>query len=252
MIELNKVIEGSFKSLAEVLEASVVVQRQYVEVRKGDVSVYAGMLDQARVIFAQAKALFETKGINDPESRYYTFAADQWVAQARAEVAKGSTQGYTENEMSLFNRYVKELYDAMSAEAPLLALDDKTGKPELGGRSAVAKWMKEFREKKEQEQRAKSAEAAKLLGIESPLAEKTVEKGEAVPQAETGSVLDLIADPNVRKAMDEYVQLIAELCEAGDAEGALLNLKRGVNAVRNHLLNSVKKNLQAMKKAAAA
>lgn len=250
MIELSKVIDGGFKTLAEVLEASVVVQRQYVEVRKGDASVYTGMLDQARVIFAQAKDLFESKGINDPDAKYFTFAADQWVAQARAEVAKGSTQGYTDNEMALFNRYVKELYDAMSAEAPLLELDDKTGKPVLGGRSAVAKWMKDHREKKEQEQRAKSAEAAKLLG----LATETVEQpkaGEAeapTRQAETGSVLDMISDPAVRKAMEDYILKVAETVEAGDTKGALNQVEAATRHVSNHLKHSIAK----LRKAAAA
>lgn len=249
MIELNKVIEGGFKSLAEVLEASVVVQRQYVEVRKGDTSVYTGMLDQARVVFAQAKNLFDAKGINDPESTYFTFAADQWVAMARAEVAKGSTQGYTENEMALFNRYVKELYDAMSAEAPLLELDDSTGKPVLGGRTAISKWMKDFREAKEQAQRAKSAEAAKLLGIDSPLAEAQPEAGK--PPAETGSILDLITDASVKKAMEEYIALVAEVCEKGDVKGAMVSVNAGIRAMTGHIQNSIKKGVQAVRQAAA-
>lgn len=250
MIELSKVIEGGFKSLTEVLEASVVVQRQYVEVRKGDASVYTGMLDQARVIFANAKELFETKGINDPEAKYFTFAADQWVAIARQEVAAGSTKGYTDAEMGLFNRYVKELYDAMSAEAPLLELDGKTGKPVLGGRSAVAKWMKEFREKQEQKQREKSAEAAKLLGIKVPGAEQPKAGEEAKPQAETGSVLDLISDADVRKAMEEYIAVVAEACEAGDTVGAMRSLTAGIQAVKRHMANSIKAGVAALKKAA--
>lgn len=249
MIELSKVIdcEGHFASLGEVLEASIVVQRQYVDVRKGDASVYTGMLEQARVIFGNAKTLFEQKGINDPEARYYTFAADQWVAQARQEVAAGSTKGYTDSEMGLFNRYTKELYDAMSVEAPFLEVDAKSGKPVLGGRSAVAKWMKDFREKKEQAQRAKSAEAEKLLGIKPKIV--TPEQAEASSQsAETGSVLDMIADPAVRKAMEDYILKVAETVEAGDTKGALNQVEAATRHVANHLKNSIAK----LRKAAAA
>jgi hypothetical protein len=249
MIDLSKVTEGGFSSLGEVLEASIVVQRAYVETRKADANVYTGMLDQARVIFAKAKELFETKGINDPEAKYYTFAADQWVAQARQEVAKGSTKGYTDAEMSLFNRYVKELYDAMSAEAPLLELDDKTGNPKLGGRSAVAKWMKDYREKKEQEQRAKSAEAAKLLGISVPGEEQA--KAEEEPKAESGTVLDSLKDPKVRAAMEKYIAACAEVCEAGGANGVLKSLYAGIDAVQKHGRNSLKKGLEGLRQAAA-
>lgn len=206
MMDLDKIIEGRFGSLDEVLEALVAVSTHTTILRKADNSAYTGMIDQARVIYSKVYEQFQKGGGNE-EQPWFKVAADLWIAEARQSIATGSIKGYPEEHIKLFERYARELYDAMNANAPLFERDEETGKFVIGGRSALSKWMKEDRTRREEEQRAKSREVAAAMGIK--LVEPTSESAE--DNAETVSLGDI---PEQHRAavvalVDKFAELFA-------------------------------------------
>lgn len=207
MIDLDRVIKGEFRTLDDVLAASVLVADGQVQVRKADSSVYGGVIEQARITAGRVFETFKRNGSNTDQP-WFKVAADFFIAESRQAIATGSAKGYTEAQMKLFDRYTRELYDALSAGAPLLERNEE-GNFELGGRSAINAWMKKHREELEQEQRKQSAELAKQMGMDPSIV--VGEKPDTEAETTEGYDLSVIDDPEVRGAVADLVLALAEL-----------------------------------------
>jgi len=243
MIDVNDVIEGNFEpeTMFEALQASVVVEQLQERVNKGKSNVFGYVLVRARIILAQMHELHLKGGWNNPDVTWYQAAATAFKEEATQAIAAGEVRGFEDKHIKTFKNAVNTLHFAMSENAPLEERDDATGSFVLGGKTAIEKWNKQRRTEQEEARRQVDLDAIRASGANLSAITN------ADDDAETGSVLDLIKDEEIRRLMEEYIQEVADL-EQYSVEQAKVSLNRGIKAVRNNIKNS----LESLKKSAAA
>lgn len=247
--------DGKVMGLEACVFAFAGVAHAQSQASKAERRTYTDFLSHARKIYAEVFETWKSQGSNE-DTAWYEIAADYWLAEVRGAIAAASKQGLTESQYSKADRYGKELYDAMTANAPLLELDNQSGKYLLGGRSAVTNWMKELREWAEALQRERTLAQAESMGVAARF--RKPEQGED-NAAETGtqvqasdSVLSLLPD-EVRNKFEEAIYVAAELCEHTEKgkgnESGVAKAMRAANGLYKNLL-AMQADFTAVEKAA--
>lgn len=244
MIEVKQVIDGEFKpkNLFEILQASVLIEDMQAEVNKGKTNVFGWVLECARVTYGKMQE--QAKGWNDVNVTWQEAAAAQFHADAQAAITAGEIQ-YSKKQLDGFKNAVRTIHYAMKAGADLTERDDKSGAFKLQGKSQLEQWNKKHRQDEETKAHNAAMESLKAQGFQPKVAGKT-DTGEAETDTGKGDTLDLITDPKVRKAAEDYVLMLAEAVARGDIKGALSQVEASTRHLRNHVTNSLKE----LKKAA--
>lgn len=208
---------------------------------KVETTGFSFMIDKARHHLAEAMEAAKVQGSNVPDVEKLAAATFRHEAET-AWMESVRRHGFTEESQKNTKRYISELTSALLEGCPLLDRKD-SGEYVIGGRSALGKWRKAEKERREEEE---LNEARKMAGLE------VVDSESETGDGQTEGLLASIENDAIREKVVEYIETIAKIVEVGGTAEAHELLDKALKPSRHFVSRELNRIQQAAKAAVNA